>query len=83
MIRTTICLTENEQKALRRIADLKGTSQSEVIRQAIDQFLAGYREAHRVEMLRAARGIWSDRTDLDLREIRSEMDRSFEELRDG
>jgi hypothetical protein len=28
-------------------------------------------------MLRAARGIWAERTDFDLRHLRSELDRSF------
>lgn len=83
MIRTQIYLTEEEQEALRRIADLKGTSQSDVIRQAIDQFIIGYQESNRIEMLRAARAIWADRTDFDWADLRSEMDRTFEEPQDG
>ncbi len=86
MIRTQIYLTEEEQEALRTITALKGTSQSELIRQAIDQFIANYRQAHRVELLRAARGMWADRDDLDWRSLRAEFDRSFkgtEEPSDG
>lgn len=83
MIRTQIYLTEEEQGELRTIADLMGTTQSELIRQAIDQFIATHKKSSRLEMLRAARGIWADRTDFDWRQLRAEMDRAFEERHDG
>jgi hypothetical protein len=83
MIRTQIYLTKEEQEELRAIADLQGTSQSEVIRQAVDRFIADHRKTDRVDMLRVARGIWAERTDLDWRHLRSELDRSFEEPTDA
>jgi len=83
MIRTQIYLTEEEQGELRTIADLRGASQSELIRQAIDQFIATYRKTNRVELLRAARGIWADRDDLDWRSLRAEFDRTFGEVPNG
>ncbi len=83
MIRTQIYLTEQEQQALRGIAELKGATQSEVIREAIDEFIAAYRESGRVAMLREARGIWADREAVacrrDLRATRAEFDRTFGE----
>jgi hypothetical protein len=83
MIRTQIYLTKKERQALQGIAKLKGTTQSDVIREAIDEFIAAYRESDRVAMLRAARGIWADRETVacrrDLRTMRDEFDRTFGE----
>lgn len=76
MIRTQIYITEAEQKALKSIAARTGTKQSELIRRAIDQFIARFRETDRLKLLQQARGIWKDRTDLpDFRQIRRELDR--------
>lgn len=76
MIRTQIYITEAEQKALKSIAARTGTKQSELIRRAIDQFIARFRETDRLKLLQQARGIWKDRTDLpDFRQIRRESDR--------
>ncbi|MCB0260976.1 MAG: ribbon-helix-helix protein, CopG family [Calditrichaeota bacterium] len=76
MIKTQIYITEAEQKALKSIAARTGTKQSELIRRAIDQFIARFRETDRLKLLQQARGIWKDRTDLpDFRQIRRELDR--------
>lgn len=77
MIRTQIYLPEQERSALRAIAHIGGVSQSELIREAIDEFIAAYQTSGCVEMLRAARGIWVHRADFDLRAIRAEFDRSL------
>jgi len=78
MNRTQIYLTEEEQKALRAIANLRETTQSEVIREAIDQYIVKHQQAYRVQMLREARGIWADRDDINATALRAEWDRQFE-----
>ncbi|MEW6358968.1 MAG: CopG family transcriptional regulator [Planctomycetota bacterium] len=77
MLRTQIYLTKQEQKALQVVARRRGTTQSQIIREAVDMFLDIHRKPVRVSTLRAAYGIWADHKDLDLRAIRSEFDRSF------
>jgi len=78
MIRTQIYLTEEEQKALRAIANSQDATQSEVIREAIDLYIVGYKQSNRLQLLREARGIWADREDIDAHELRAEWNRQFE-----
>ena len=78
MLRTQIYLTEKEQSALRAIARQKGISQSEIIREAIDEFIKAYSKSDRVEMLRAGFGIWADNNEFDPKAIRTELNRSSE-----
>lgn len=79
MVRTQIYLTETEKAQLGRLSKWTGTSQSEIIRQAIDLFVERSVSHDRRACLREARGMWRDRSDLpDVRTLREEFDRSFD-----
>ncbi len=76
MVRTQIYLTEKEHKVLRSISVKTGKSQSELIREAIDQLVCQFEELDRKKLLKQARGIWQDRQDLpDLKKLRREWER--------
>ena len=76
MIRTQIYITDKERESLQNIAKQTGSSQSELIRQAIEGFLNQFTKPDRRTLLGQAKGIWSHRKDLpDFRAIRDEFDR--------
>ncbi len=76
MVRTQIYLTAEERAALKTIAHQTGKKQSELIRQAIDSFLARYSPRERAALFKPARGMWRGRADLpDFRLLRRELDR--------
>ena len=72
MIRTQIYLTEEEKKGLESLSSLKGVSQSDLIRQAIDDLLARTNKVDKTEIIEDMAGIWGKRDDLpDIREMRT------------
>lgn len=76
MIRTQIYLTEQEQSALKALAHRTGKTQSALIREAVDRLVAQADTRSRLDKLRAARGMWKDRSDLpDFEELRHSWER--------
>jgi metal-responsive CopG/Arc/MetJ family transcriptional regulator len=74
MERAQIYLTEEASRALAAIAGHTGRTRSELIREAVDGFIARYGEENRLELLRGVRGMWKDRDDLpDFEALRREV----------
>ena len=72
MVRTQIYLTEEEKKGLESVSSLKGVSQSDLIRQAIDDLLARTGKINKAQIIGEIAGIWENRDDLpDVREMRT------------
>ena len=71
-----LALTEQENESLLTIARETGKSQDEVLRDAIHLIVSQFQQADRRALLRSARGMWKDHTDLPSAEVlRREWDR--------
>ncbi|NOU21952.1 MAG: CopG family transcriptional regulator [Methyloglobulus sp.] len=64
MQRTQIYLTDEEQAAIRQISIRSGTSQSALIRKAIDQFIALNTTGNKANKRLDAFGLWQDHENL-------------------
>lgn len=76
MVRTQIYLTEEEKNGLELTSRIQGVSQSYLIREAIDSFLAKPVNADRSSIIDEIAGIWSEKKDIpDIRDLRSGWNR--------
>jgi hypothetical protein len=75
MISTKVYLSEETREALLELAEARGTSQSALIREALDDFLSSQNQEE--DPLDESFGIWKDRENIheEFREIRESMDR--------
>jgi hypothetical protein len=71
--------TEQEQTALETMAQRLGKTPDELVHDAVKQLIAQFQSEDRLSLLRQARGMWKDRTDLPLlADLRREWDRQTE-----
>jgi predicted DNA-binding protein len=76
MTTATIELTNAQQETLQRLAQSTGKTERQLLREAVEQYLNQLHAGDRLELLRQARGMWKDRTDLpDLSQLRTELNR--------
>jgi len=72
-------LTEQEETALEIMAQRMGKTPDELVHDAVKQLIAQFQYEGRLSLLRQARGMWKDRTDLPaLADLRREWDRQPE-----
>jgi hypothetical protein len=72
-------LTEQEQTALETMAQRLGKTPDEIVNDAVKQLIAQFQSEDRLSLLRQARGMWKDRTNLPaLTDLRREWDRQTE-----
>jgi hypothetical protein len=77
MVRTQIYLTEREQESLGELAARTGRSKSDLIREALDEYLDRHPRDERTALLRGGFGLWRVRQDLpDFTALRRELDRT-------
>jgi hypothetical protein len=82
MVRTQIYLTQDQKRRLEQMAAATGKRQSDLIRAALDDYLAQHRATNWKDALEACFGMWADRTDVaDLHERASrESDQRLKRL---
>nr|VFJ59508.1 MAG: hypothetical protein BECKDK2373B_GA0170837_108315 [Candidatus Kentron sp. DK] len=82
MTQRQVHLTETQQNTLAFLAHERGGEQTDLIREAVDSFLAqqpARRTGGRPMALNRLAGIWRDRTDLpDFNALRREWDRTLD-----
>lgn len=81
MERTQIYLTKEQKKVLKTIATQKHAPLAEVVREAVELYIAEQKPSA-TERISRARGLWKDRKDLDAlayeRELRKELNKRLE-----
>jgi predicted transcriptional regulator len=71
-----IDLSDQTTSVLRTIAQETGKTPDDLIREAVEEYIRNFQQAHRGALLRQAQGMWKDRDDLPaLTMLREELDR--------
>jgi len=85
MIRSQVYLTKEERHFLSAYSRETGRTQSELIREAIDNYIQAQHQQKETfaHILRATKGMWKSRKDLpDFDKLRSEWDRNLPQHED-
>ena len=78
MTRTQIYLTDEQRDSLGTRSARTGRPMSELIREALDEYLRRHADERRQQVLRTAAGLWADRSDLSQFDAaRATLDRGF------
>jgi predicted DNA-binding protein len=82
MVRTQVYLSEEQKRGLERLAATTGKRQSDMIREALEVYLARHEPKDWREALEAVRGMWADRDDLDelQADLRMDWERRLQRL---
>jgi len=81
MKRTQIYLTDEEHKELDQLAEQTGKTKSWLIREAVEEYVVNKKPKFDRQMFTEAvegiYGIWKDRSDDEIKELRSGSDREW------
>jgi predicted DNA-binding protein len=82
VVRTQVYLSEEQKRGLERLTATTGKRQSDMIREALDGYLAKHEPKDWREALEAVRGMWADRDDLDelQADLRMDWERRLQRL---
>jgi len=76
MKRTQIYISEKMQEELDILSQKRGTSKSEIIREAVSEYISKHSESEKKKRLKAGAGLWKEKEDIpDLSKLRTEFDR--------
>jgi predicted DNA-binding protein len=76
MKRTQIYISEEMKKDLDTLSRQRSTSKSEIIREAVTEYISSHSESEKMEKLKTGAGLWKEKKDLpDLSKLRIEFER--------
>ncbi len=75
MYTTQILISEEKFFALKKLAHQTGSSESELITQAIDEMLKNAPSRNFLENIQQAKGLWKDHDSISAKTLRDQWDR--------
>ena len=80
MKRTQIYISEEMQEKLDVLSRTQGSSRSEIIREAVTEYIARKSESEKRNKLKSGAGLWKNKEEKevpDLKKLRNELDRIY------